>query len=84
MITRRCGGGFGSKLSRANLAACASALVCNKLKRPCRMAMNLPSIMRAMGKRCNSRLDYEVVYLYLITEYNQLIKIVLKLMYDFD
>ncbi|RVE48162.1 hypothetical protein evm_007222 [Chilo suppressalis] len=57
---RRCGGGFGCKISRGNFVACATALVAKTLNRPCRMAMRLPDIMRAIGKRCNTRLDYEV------------------------
>ncbi|XP_063826491.1 xanthine dehydrogenase-like [Ostrinia nubilalis] len=58
--TKRCGGAFGCKIARANLTACAAALVAKTLNKPCRMSMRLPDIMRAMGKRCNSRLDYEV------------------------
>ncbi|CAB3256482.1 unnamed protein product [Arctia plantaginis] len=58
--TRRCGGGFGCKISRSNFAACATALVAKILNRPCRMSMSMPSIMRATGKRPNTKLDYEV------------------------
>ncbi|XP_072940941.1 xanthine dehydrogenase-like [Epargyreus clarus] len=58
--TRRCGGAFGSKYIRSNMAACASALVAKILNRPCRVVMHLYDIMRATGKRPNSRLDYEV------------------------
>ncbi|CAG9796495.1 unnamed protein product [Diatraea saccharalis] len=57
---RRCGGGFGCKISRINYVACATALVAHKLNRPCRMAMRLSDIMGAIGKRRSSRLDYEV------------------------
>ncbi|KAJ8736260.1 hypothetical protein PYW08_006916 [Mythimna loreyi] len=58
--TRRCGGGFGAKISRNNFAACVTALVAKKLNKPCRMSMPMHSITRATGKRPNSRLDYEV------------------------
>ncbi|XP_022822065.1 indole-3-acetaldehyde oxidase-like [Spodoptera litura] len=59
--TRRLGGGFGCKISRNNFAACATALVANKLNKTCRMSMSMTNIMRATGKRPNTRLDYEVV-----------------------
>ncbi|CAH0592539.1 unnamed protein product [Chrysodeixis includens] len=58
--TRRCGGGFGAKITRANYPACASALVAHKFNKPCRFIMPMSSIMRAFGKRPNSRCDYEV------------------------
>lgn len=63
MITRRCGGAYGCKISRNDFAACATALVAKKLNKPCRMSMRMPDIMRVIGKRPNSRLDYEVKYL---------------------
>ncbi|XP_075975629.1 xanthine dehydrogenase-like [Anticarsia gemmatalis] len=58
--TRRCGGGFGCKISRSNFAALATALVAKKLNRACRMSMSMQDIMRVTGKRPNSRLDYEI------------------------
>lgn len=58
--TRRCGGGFGCKICRSNFAACATALVAKILNRPCRMSMSMKSIMRAIGKRPNTKLNYEV------------------------
>ncbi|KAG6453184.1 hypothetical protein O3G_MSEX007992 [Manduca sexta] len=58
--TRRCGGAFGSKIGRHSFTSCATALVALKLNKPCRMSMHLRDIMRAIGKRPNTRLDYKV------------------------
>lgn len=58
--TRRCGGGFGAKITRSNFAACATALVAHKFNKPCRVIMPMTSITRTFGKRPNTRCDYEV------------------------
>ncbi|XP_055902593.1 xanthine dehydrogenase-like [Eupeodes corollae] len=59
---RRLGGGFGSKISRGNHAACAAALAAIKLNRPARFVQTIESMMGTIGKRwaCNSFYDFHV------------------------
>lgn len=57
---RRLGGGYGAKISRATHVACACALVCYKLNRPARFVMSIESNMQAMGKRYDTRQEYEI------------------------
>ncbi|XP_078042324.1 uncharacterized protein LOC144472818 isoform X2 [Augochlora pura] len=57
---RRLGGGYGAKISRATLIACACALVSYKLNRPARFIMSIESNMKVIGKRYDTRQDYEV------------------------
>ncbi|XP_043603195.1 indole-3-acetaldehyde oxidase-like isoform X2 [Bombus pyrosoma] len=57
---RRLGGGYGAKISRATHVACACALVCYKLNRPARFVMSIESNMQAIGKRYDTRQEYEV------------------------
>ncbi|KOC64413.1 Aldehyde oxidase 2 [Habropoda laboriosa] len=57
---RRLGGGYGAKISRATHVACACALVCYKLNRPARFVMSIESNMMAIGKRYDTRQEYEV------------------------
>ncbi|XP_048511551.1 indole-3-acetaldehyde oxidase-like isoform X3 [Athalia rosae] len=57
---RRVGGGYGAKISRSAQVACACALVCRKLNRPARFAMTVESNMSAVGKRPQTRQEYEV------------------------
>ncbi|XP_017763664.1 PREDICTED: xanthine dehydrogenase/oxidase-like isoform X2 [Eufriesea mexicana] len=57
---RRLGGGYGAKISRATQIACACALVCYKLNRPTRFIMSMESNMLAIGKRYDTRQEYEI------------------------
>ncbi|XP_076651937.1 uncharacterized protein LOC143358591 [Halictus rubicundus] len=57
---RRLGGGYGAKISRAGQIACACALVSYKLNRPARFIMTIESNMQTIGKRFDTRQDYEV------------------------
>ncbi|CAK1549448.1 unnamed protein product [Leptosia nina] len=56
----RCGGGFGSKISRASLITAACGIVTYLLNRPCRFVMDIQANMRIIGKRLPCQLDYEV------------------------
>ncbi|KAH8311383.1 hypothetical protein KR044_005999, partial [Drosophila immigrans] len=56
---RRLGGGFGSKISRGNLVACAASLAAFKLNRPVRFLQSIESMMDVNGKRWACRSDYE-------------------------
>ncbi|CAL7942348.1 unnamed protein product [Xylocopa violacea] len=57
---RRLGGGYGAKISRATQIACACALACHKLNRPVRFVMSIESNMIAIGKRYDTRQEYEI------------------------
>ncbi|XP_043523035.1 xanthine dehydrogenase/oxidase-like isoform X2 [Frieseomelitta varia] len=57
---RRLGGGYGAKISRSSQVACACALVCYKLNRPARFIMSIEANMQAIGKRFDTRQEYEV------------------------
>ncbi|XP_076300418.1 xanthine dehydrogenase [Lasioglossum baleicum] len=57
---RRLGGGYGAKISRAAQIACACALVSYKLNRPARFVMSIESNMQVVGKRFDTRQEYEV------------------------
>lgn len=56
---RRLGGGYGSKISRGNLVACAASLAAYKLNRPARFVQTIESMMTCNGKRWGCRSDYE-------------------------
>lgn len=60
VTVRRCGGGFGAKISRSGLPACAAALAAWKLRKPVRIHMSLSANMAAFGKRWPLSTDYEV------------------------
>ncbi|CAK9818034.1 Indole-3-acetaldehyde oxidase [Anthophora plagiata] len=57
---RRLGGAYGAKISRATYVACACALVCYKLNRPARFVMTIESNMMAVGKRYDTKQEYEI------------------------
>lgn len=57
---RRLGGGYGAKISRANMVACACALVSFKMNRPARMILTIEDNMRAVGKRYSNNQEYEI------------------------
>ncbi|KAB7507051.1 hypothetical protein Anas_02028, partial [Armadillidium nasatum] len=48
---RRLGGGYGGKISRANITASASAVAAHKLKKPVRVALDLSNQMTLVGWR---------------------------------
>ncbi|RXG57174.1 Xanthine dehydrogenase [Armadillidium vulgare] len=48
---RRLGGGYGGKISRANITASASAIAAHKLKKPVRVALDLSNQMTLVGWR---------------------------------
>ncbi|RXG50793.1 Xanthine dehydrogenase 1 [Armadillidium vulgare] len=48
---RRIGGGYGGKISRANITASASAVAAHKLKKPVRVALDLSTQMTLVGWR---------------------------------
>ncbi|XP_054283338.1 xanthine dehydrogenase-like [Macrosteles quadrilineatus] len=56
----RCGGGFGGKLSRPNIAACAAALSAHLLQRPVRIVMDLEQNMRSAIGRYHMLSKYKV------------------------
>jgi xanthine dehydrogenase/oxidase len=57
---RRCGGGFGGKITRNGLVSCAAALAAWKLKQPVKLRLPLTTNMVALGKRYPLSSDYEV------------------------
>lgn len=58
MTVRRIGGGYGGKISRPTLVACACAVACFKSNRPVRFVMTIESIMESIGKRYGLSCDY--------------------------
>ncbi|KAK9885680.1 hypothetical protein WA026_012444 [Henosepilachna vigintioctopunctata] len=60
ITVRRCGGGFGAKLSRNSLISCATALAAWILKKPVRMSLTLKENMEICGKRFPFAADYKV------------------------
>lgn len=59
MKVKRLGGGYGSKISKANAVACAASLAAYKLNRPARFVQTIESMMNCNGKRWACRSDYE-------------------------
>ena len=57
---RRLGGGFGGKISRANLLAGAAAVAARKLQRPVRITIDLETHMTLVGWRDPFFASYEV------------------------
>lgn len=57
---RRLGSGYGAKISRACLIACATATAAIKLQQPCYVRMILEDNMECIGKRYPCSMNYEV------------------------
>lgn len=60
MMVRRLGGAYGSKISRATLIACATALGSHLTNRPVRFSMSMEANMKTIGKRNGIIGDYVV------------------------
>nr|CAD7202177.1 unnamed protein product [Timema douglasi] len=58
---RRVGGGYGSKISRPNFTAAASALAAHILNKPVRMILPMETNMRAIGFRPEALSKYEAI-----------------------
>ena len=60
MQVRRIGGGFGGKLSRSSLIACAAALACFWSQVPIRFVMTIESNMETIGGRYPLTSSYDI------------------------
>ncbi|KAB7507098.1 putative aldehyde oxidase 1 [Armadillidium nasatum] len=60
MTNRRCGGGFGAKIGRGNIAAAASALASYKTRKPVRVDLDLDVNMTMIGWRDPFLCEYKV------------------------
>lgn len=63
-MSRRLGGGYGSKISRSTSTACACALVAYKLNQPARFVLSIEDNMRTAGKRHHSLFDVSAAFYY--------------------
>eukprot|EP00756_Hemistasia_phaeocysticola_P034914 Hpha_TRINITY_DN16550_c0_g3::TRINITY_DN16550_c0_g3_i5::g.132669::m.132669/K00106/XDH; xanthine dehydrogenase/oxidase len=59
---RRVGGGFGGKLQGSIIPASLSAFAAHHLKRPVRVIFELTDNMKAVGRRAQCQVDYQVGY----------------------
>lgn len=66
IIVRRCGGSFGSRLSRNHLVASACALAAYLLNSPVKIFMGMQDNMEVIGKRNCYLNSYEVSIYYII------------------
>lgn len=60
IIVNRLGGGYGAKITRANMIAVATGLAAYKLQQPVAMQMSFISNMDIIGKRFPTAAGYEV------------------------
>ncbi|XP_067885711.1 xanthine dehydrogenase-like isoform X2 [Heterodontus francisci] len=60
ITTKRLGGAYGGKATRANLVACATAVAATVLRRPVRCLMDLSTNMKTIGKRHGYIFKYKV------------------------
>ena len=58
--TKRVGGGYGGKITRSAIVACAASVAARKLGRPIRLIMSLNSNMQLQGKRHEFLCVYKV------------------------
>lgn len=56
----RVGGGYGAKVSRAGMIACACALVSFVMNRPARFIQSIESMMTSLGKRLSVHSEYQI------------------------
>ncbi|KAF2354200.1 Aldehyde oxidase/xanthine dehydrogenase molybdopterin binding [Trinorchestia longiramus] len=59
MSLRRIGGGFGGKITRGNLVACATAVAVRKIQKPVRVTLDLQTNMKVVGWREPYYASYE-------------------------
>lgn len=60
MSVRRLGGAYGCKITRATHIACACAVAAHVINRPVRVALDMETNMKMIGKRAPFLMKYEV------------------------